>query len=137
MKYYLNDSLLLWIFGNNTPLAAIQNACSLLLVALVVISLSFNDMWKKGRFYMPEISSAEIADRAISIMNKRITNEIFLIVQNDRTLMKEYLRAVEREGLDTVNQTIGKKVRQKYQLTNSDRENNPTCTLIQSHQKFE
>ncbi|SHJ15397.1 hypothetical protein [Propionispora hippei] len=86
---------------------------------------------------MPEISSAEIAERAISIMNKRITNEIFLIVQNDRTLMKEYLRAVEREGLDTVNQTIGKKVRQKYQLTNSDRENNPTCTLIQSHQKFE
>lgn len=86
---------------------------------------------------MPELSSSEIAERAISILNKRITNEIFLIIQNHRTLMKEYLRAVEREGLDTVNQTIGKKVRQSYRLTNSDRENNPSCTLIQSHQKFE
>jgi len=29
----------------------------------------------------------EIASEAISRMNKRITNEIFLIIQNDRDLM--------------------------------------------------
>lgn len=84
------------------------------------------------------MSSSEIADQAISILNKKITNEIFLIIQNDRNLMREYLRAVEREGLDTVNRTIGKKVKQAYHLTNlNDREDDPSCTLIQSHQKFE
>ncbi len=84
------------------------------------------------------MTSKEIAQQAICKMNKQITNEIFLIIQNDRELMHEYLRAVEESGLDTVNQTIGKEVKSFYQLFNiDDREDNPDCTLIQSHQKFE
>ena len=80
----------------------------------------------------------EIAEEAIRRMNKKITNEIFMIIQNDRDLMKEYLRAVENNTLDTVNQTIGKEVKNAYGLVNADdREDNPSCTLIQSHQKFE
>ena len=70
-------------------------------------------------------------------MNKKITNEIFLIIQNDRELMYEYLRAVESNSLDSINQTIGKEVKAAYKLTNLDREDNPSCTLIQSHQTFE
>jgi hypothetical protein len=83
-------------------------------------------------------NSKQIAEDAISILNKKITNEVFLIIQNDRDLMYDYLRAVEKEGLDKVNQTIGRQVKDSYKLVNvNDRENNPTCTLIQSHQKFE
>ena len=52
--------------------------------------------------------------------------------------MKEYLRAIERDTLDTVNKIIGKEVKRAYGLINiNDREDNPSCTLIQSHQKFE
>lgn len=81
---------------------------------------------------------SDIAQKAIGMMNKRITNEIFMIIQNNRELMPDYLRAVEANGLDTVNQTIGKEVKAAYQLTNiNDREDNPSCTLIQSHQKFD
>ena len=84
------------------------------------------------------MSPSQIAHEAIARMNKRITNEIFLIIQNDRKLMYEYLRSVEANGLDTVNQQIGKAVKNQYQLVNLDeREDNPSCTLIQSHQKFE
>ncbi len=80
----------------------------------------------------------DIALSAISIMNKRITNEIFLIIQNDRNLMYEYLKAVEQNSLTTVNQNIGKAVKDKYHLENlNDREDNPSCTLIQSHTVFE
>lgn len=80
----------------------------------------------------------EIAEEAISRLNKRITNEVFLIIQNDRDLMHEYLRAVDNDGLNTVNQQIGKQVKISYRLKNmNDREDNPSCTLIQSHQKFE
>lgn len=83
-------------------------------------------------------NSKEIAETAISILNKKITNEVFLIIQNNKELMSDYLRAVEAEGLDKVNQTIGKQVKDSYHLVNvNDRENNPSCTLIQSHQKFE
>ena len=84
------------------------------------------------------MSAKTIAEKAVKRMNKKITNEIFLIIQNDRVLMHDYLRAVEKDGLDTVNQTIGKEVKQAYSLVNiNDREDNPSCTLIQSHQKFE
>ena len=80
----------------------------------------------------------QIAQEAIDQMNKRITNEIFLLIQNDSELMLKYLRAVEEYGLDTVNQQIGKAVKARYQLENiNEREDNPSCTLIQSHQKFE
>jgi hypothetical protein len=79
----------------------------------------------------------KIAEVAIKKMNKKITNEIFLIIQNNRDLMKEYLRAVENSSLDTVNQTIGKEIKKTYGLVNcNNREDNPFCTLIQSHQKF-
>lgn len=80
----------------------------------------------------------ELGVAAIKMLNKRITNEVFLIIQNDRELMYEYLRLVESLGLDSVNQAIGKEVKKQYGLTNvDDREDNPSCTLIQSHQKFE
>lgn len=84
------------------------------------------------------MTSKEIAEKAIKIMDKKITNEIFLIIQNNRNLMQEYLRTVKEKGLDTVNQTIGKKIKQSYHLENiNDREDNPSCTFIKSHQKFE
>ncbi len=84
------------------------------------------------------MSPKEIAQEAIRKMNKKITNEVFLIIQNDRKLMYEYLKAVEQSKLDTVNQAIGKEVKSSYQLVNiNEREDNPDCTLIQSHQKFE
>ena len=87
---------------------------------------------------MTPMTPNEIAEEAIRRMNKRITNEIFIIIQNDRELMHEYLRAIQSNGLDIVNQTIGKKVKTSYNLVNiNDRENNPSCTLIQSHQIFE
>jgi len=85
-----------------------------------------------------DMAAKQIAQRAIAILNKRITNEVFLTIQNNRELMLEYLRAVEENGLDTVNQTIGREVKAAYQLANvTEREDNPSCTLIQSHQKFE
>lgn len=80
----------------------------------------------------------ELGKKAIEKFNKRITNEIFLVIQNDKELMYKYLRLVESKGLDTVNQSIGKVIKLKYGLTNlDDREDNPSCTLIQSHKKFE
>ena len=80
----------------------------------------------------------QLAQKAIEKLNKRITNEVFLIIQNDKELMHSYLKAVEKKGLDVVNRVIGMEVKKQYKLVNvDDREENPSCTLIQSHQKFE
>jgi hypothetical protein len=79
----------------------------------------------------------DLAAKAIAKMNKRITNEVFMLIQNDRELMQEYLKCVEDKGSQHVNQHIGHQVKKKYGLTNdTTREENPACTLIQSHQQF-
>ena len=82
----------------------------------------------------------DIANDAISKLNKKITDEIFSIIQDDRKLMQKYLRAVEEHGLDTLNKAIGARVKAAYHLedddSNDDRENDPISTLIQSHQRF-
>lgn len=84
------------------------------------------------------MEASKIAQAAISQMNKQITNEIFKVIQNTPKLMHDYLRAVEEDGLDTVNKTIGKAVKAAYNLNNiNDRAKDDLCTLIQSHQKFE
>ncbi len=90
----------------------------------------------------------EIVQEAIKKMNKRvtarITDEIFLIIQNDRKLMQEYLRSVHRQasknskdyGHDTVNQMIGKAVKKQYGLEDCGKESNPSSTLIRSYTKL-
>ncbi len=84
------------------------------------------------------MTPTEIAENAFQRINKKITNIVFLEIQNDRELMRHYLRCIENHGLDNTNQQIGKAVKQRYQLTNAiERDNDPSCTLIQSHQTFE
>jgi hypothetical protein len=79
----------------------------------------------------------QFAESVISQKNKSITDEVFLLIQNDRNLMHEYLRLVESEGLDQVNQQIGVAVKLSYNLTNDNcREDQPVSTLIMSHQCF-
>ena len=81
------------------------------------------------------------AEKALSRFAKRITDEVFLLIQNDRELMQEYLRLVQESGLDTVNQWIGRKVKERFALANETgdeaRNEDPRSTLIQSHQKFQ
>ncbi|MHA1981096.1 MAG: hypothetical protein ACTSXN_08400 [Promethearchaeota archaeon] len=84
------------------------------------------------------MTANELGKKAIQKLNARITNEVFLIIQSDKELMYAYLRLVEAKGFNTVNQSIGKEVKKEYGLINlNDREDNPSCTLIQSHQKFD
>ncbi|MBK7380303.1 MAG: hypothetical protein IPJ03_15170 [Ignavibacteriales bacterium] len=77
-----------------------------------------------------------LSEKAINLFSKRITDEVFLMIENDRELLQEYLRLVSDTKWDTVNQTIGKMVKQRYQLTNADRNYKPKSKLIKSHQKF-
>lgn len=84
------------------------------------------------------MDAKKVGKNAIKLFNRRITDEIFLTIQRDRNLMREYLEAVRKQGAETVNQEIGKIVKAAYKLTDSkEREENPSCTLISSHQIFE
>ncbi|WP_346859092.1 hypothetical protein [uncultured Draconibacterium sp.] len=77
----------------------------------------------------------DLAEKAIKKIKESITDEVFLIIQNDKQLMHEYLRLVQEKGLNVVNMRIGKGVKSAFSLTNDDyRNDDPKSTLIQSHQ---
>jgi hypothetical protein len=77
------------------------------------------------------------ADKVISQKNKSITDEIFLLIQNNKDLMQEYLRLVEGNSLSSVNTQIGRHVKEAYKLTNAaERNDEPSSTLIKSYQEF-
>jgi len=78
----------------------------------------------------------EFADEAISQMNKSITDKIFLLIQNDKNLMRTYLQLVEEHGINSVNTQIGKRVKEIYDLEDAERNENPISTLIKSYQEF-
>lgn len=80
----------------------------------------------------------DLVDKVIAQKNKTITDEVFLLIQNDKDFMQEYLQLVHEKGVKTVNQHIGKMVMTKYGLTPDDGRNiEPKSTLISSHQEFE
>ncbi|MDR1811450.1 MAG: hypothetical protein LBQ87_01350 [Candidatus Fibromonas sp.] len=76
------------------------------------------------------------ADKVISQKNKSITDEIFLLIQNNKDLMQEYLRLVGDNGLSSVNTQIGRRVKEAYGLTNAERNDEPSSTLIKGYQEF-
>ena len=67
-----------------------------------------------------------------------ITDQVFLLIQNDHELMYEYLRLVDETKLNSVNQQIGKAVKKHFKLDNSpDRGTSRNSTWIKSFQIFE
>jgi len=67
-----------------------------------------------------------------------ITDTIFLMIQNDRELMSDYLHVVANQGnLGYVNSEIAKEIKQEFELENEDMKNEyPNSFLIQSHEFF-
>jgi len=80
----------------------------------------------------------ELVDEVIALKNKTITDEVFLLIQNNRDFMQKYLQLVHEKGIKTVNQHIGKMVMTKYGLTpDTGRNYEPQSTLLfSSHQEF-
>ena len=81
---------------------------------------------------------SDFAEEVMKKYSKKITDEVFQMIQNDKELMYEYLKLVEVNGLTVVNQQIGKKVKSRFNLENELTRNEiPKSTLIKSHQEFE
>ena len=83
-------------------------------------------------------SAKEIAEEAISRLREHATDAVFLIIQNDRELMADYLHAVEKDGWKAVNMAIGRAVKDAFpELEKGERNREPQTVLAQSFSEFE
>ena len=77
----------------------------------------------------------KIAEKALLLMIENITDNVFIVIQEDRALMKQYIEQVIADGRDNVNQTIGKYIKNRLNLTNLGRDEEPSSSLISSFEK--
>ena len=78
-----------------------------------------------------ETKIACIADKAMNKLNRRLTDLVFLTIQNDRELKHDFMSAVGRFGWETVNQTVGRRVECRYGLErDGDRRNDAPESIL-------
>ena len=75
----------------------------------------------------------DYAEAVLKGFVKDITDYVFLSIQNDDSLMRDYQTNVNRYGLDMVNMAIGEKVKTLLNLDNDGENKNPKSHLIKSY----
>ena len=78
-------------------------------------------------------------EKVIDLFSKKLTDKVFLMIQNDKELMREYLSVIEKNNsLAYVNSEIAKEIKKRYGLKNLNQRNKkPESLLIQGHEMFE
>lgn len=70
------------------------------------------------------------AEEVVLDFMRNITDHVFLNIQNNEGLMRKYQTTVNENSLQSVNQTIGKKVKELFDLENDGQCNGPKSWLI-------
>jgi nitrogenase subunit NifH len=79
----------------------------------------------------------EFIEELLAKKNARITDEVFLLIEKDRDLMKKYLKLVEEKKLQTVNSQIARAVVKKYGLeSDTVRNYEPESVLVTSYKEL-
>lgn len=81
------------------------------------------------------MSTNEYAEKIVKDFMGNITDHVFLNIQNNEVLMREYQTQVHQHSLQSVNTAIGKKVKEIFELQDNDKSNQPISWLIKSYMK--
>ena len=78
--------------------------------------------------------------QVLNQFSDNITDRIFLMIQEDKELMNEYLNLLDRKNssgvdLDTLNSHVGKAIRTKFNLDNIGISKKPKSTLIKTYER--
>ncbi len=75
----------------------------------------------------------EYAEKIVNDFIHNITDHIFLNIQHNENLMREYQTQVNRASLEAVNMAIGRKVKEKLHLENDGQNDHPKSSLIKCY----
>jgi hypothetical protein len=75
----------------------------------------------------------EYAESLVTNFIRDITDHVFISIQDDEELMRDYQTNVNRYGLSVVNMAIGEKVKRLLNLDNDGENKNPKSHLIKAY----
>lgn len=79
------------------------------------------------------MEAEKFAKKVVEQFCKELTDQLFLYIENDKALMREYLHIVSKEKLEPVNQTLGLQFKKLFKVNNLDVNKNPKSKLIDSY----
>jgi methionine synthase II (cobalamin-independent) len=79
------------------------------------------------------VNANDYAEQVVRKFMEDITDHVFLNIQYDESLMREYMTRVNENSLQIINQAIGKKVKEMFDLENIDVCSNPKSFLIKDY----
>ncbi len=85
------------------------------------------------------ITLNDFKDKVLDQFCEDITDRVFLMIQNDRELMQDYLDVLSSgNARKSINSELAKEVKRRFNLMNQGVKNKePKSTLIKSHEKFD
>jgi hypothetical protein len=92
------------------------------------------DLATKNRFHTdrrePDVTASEYAEKVVLDFMRNITDHVFLNIQSNEGLMREYQTQVNENSLMEVNTAIGRKVKELFKLENDGVCDKPKSWLI-------
>jgi len=82
------------------------------------------------------MTANEYAQKIVLDFLRKITDYVFLSIQNDEERMREYQRQVNEHSLNSVNASIAKKVKEIFDLEDEAKCDTPRSWLIQGFMTF-
>jgi transcription termination factor NusB len=74
----------------------------------------------------------EYGEKVVLDFMRNITDHVFLNIQNNEKLMREYQTQVSLNSLQAINPAIGRKVKEMFQLEDDGECNTPRSWLIKA-----
>ena len=78
----------------------------------------------------------QFTQKAIDKFTVDITDKMFLLIQNDRELMQDYLNLLGDNKRHIVNSSIAKAIKEKFNLDNIGESQTPESILIKTFEQF-
>ena len=79
------------------------------------------------------MEAEKFAKKVVDQFCKELTDQLFLYIENDKELMREYLHIVSKEHLEHVNQSLGLQFKKLFKVGNLGINKMPKCKLIDSY----
>jgi hypothetical protein len=86
-----------------------------------------------GNYTGGNMNQNEYAEALVKGFIKEITDQLFLYIQHNDSVMRDYMTNVNRYGLDTLNMAIGEKVKTLLNLENDGVNDKPKSNLIKTY----
>lgn len=82
------------------------------------------------------MTQKEFTNKVMNRFTEEITDQVFLFIQKDKELLRDYLHLLNESKLNSVNSNIAKAIKSRYNLTNLDSKGEPKSLLILDYEKF-